>query len=214
MNEEFQAEQYAQLYCLHYMLDKSEIVLNRLAVTIGRDYTCDIVIPKDEISRRHAEISYQAPRYILTDKESTNGTYVNGQKLTQPHLLRNDDLIGLGDIEPLFRFGDPDPTRKVKSHVTFDTVKLIFFWRGQLLDLTPREFRFLHFLYQHKNTVCNRDGCAVAVWGRLYEHGGDDEGLDSIVGNIRRKCRQLDDSVNPHSVIQTRRELGFLLSLD
>ncbi|HEX9922408.1 MAG TPA: hypothetical protein VGD99_07075 [Anaerolineae bacterium] len=37
----------------------------------------------------------------------------------------------------------------------------------------------------------------LSVWGRAYEPGPDDEGIDRMVGNIRRKLRQLDCEIDP-----------------
>lgn len=57
-----------------FPLSKSEIV-------IGRDATCDIVINDAEISRRHAKMTMQETGYVLEDLGSTNGTFVDGQRL-------------------------------------------------------------------------------------------------------------------------------------
>jgi predicted component of type VI protein secretion system len=88
-----------------YSLDKEEIF-------IGRDVNSDVVISDSEVSRKHARIILQAGGYTLEDLGSTNGTFVNGQRLMGPHLLRPGELIMLGEnvsltYEPGF---DPDAT--------------------------------------------------------------------------------------------------------
>jgi pSer/pThr/pTyr-binding forkhead associated (FHA) protein len=65
--------------------------------TIGRDITNAIVINDAEVSRRHARLSPQAGGYVLEDLGSTNGTFVNGQRLMGPHLLRPGELVLLGE---------------------------------------------------------------------------------------------------------------------
>jgi predicted component of type VI protein secretion system len=71
--------------------------LSQAVVNIGRDYANDIVINHPEISRRHARLTVQGGSYILEDLGSTNGAFVNGQRLLGPHLLRPGELISFGD---------------------------------------------------------------------------------------------------------------------
>src|SRR3970040_517474 len=62
---------------------------------IGRDVSTDIVINDAEVSRRHARITRQADGFMLEDLGSTNGTFVEGQRLTAPRLLRAGETIML-----------------------------------------------------------------------------------------------------------------------
>jgi diguanylate cyclase (GGDEF)-like protein len=65
-------------------------------VVIGRDPECSYAIHDDGISRRHAEITYNAPgRYIIRDLNSTNGMFFDGKRVTT-HLLEEGDKILLG----------------------------------------------------------------------------------------------------------------------
>ena len=66
-------------------------------VTIGRDIANDIVINDPEVSRKHAKLVPQTGGSLLEDLGSTNGTYVNGQRLMGPHLLRPGELIVFGE---------------------------------------------------------------------------------------------------------------------
>jgi class 3 adenylate cyclase/pSer/pThr/pTyr-binding forkhead associated (FHA) protein len=65
---------------------------------IGRMETCDIVIKDDAASRRHAEIFYDPLPELVTikDLKSSNGTYVNRQKITGFLRMQNDDVIRIG----------------------------------------------------------------------------------------------------------------------
>ncbi|MBN2257123.1 MAG: FHA domain-containing protein [Anaerolineaceae bacterium] len=64
---------------------------------IGRDVGNDIVINDAEISRRHSRLAIQAGGYILEDLGSTNGTAVNGERLTSRHVMRVGEVISLGE---------------------------------------------------------------------------------------------------------------------
>lgn len=66
-------------------------------IFIGRDIANDILINDAEVSRRHARLSVQAGNYVIEDLGSTNGTFVNGQRLVGPRVLRPGDMLLLGE---------------------------------------------------------------------------------------------------------------------
>ncbi|MEW6566612.1 MAG: FHA domain-containing protein [Chloroflexota bacterium] len=64
---------------------------------LGRDVANDIVLSDSEISRQHARLSRTPGGYLLEDLGSTNGTFVNGERLVAPRVLNHGDVIGLGE---------------------------------------------------------------------------------------------------------------------
>lgn len=77
--------------------------LTRTATVFGRDPSCDHVLPHPEISRRHARILRTAQGLLIEDLGSTNGTFVNGQRITKPVLLKEGDTVALGTFS--YRIG-------------------------------------------------------------------------------------------------------------
>jgi predicted component of type VI protein secretion system len=73
-----------------YALDSEQI-------SLGRDSTNEIPVNDAEVSRRHARLSFQGGKYVLEDMGSTNGTFVNGQRLTGPRVLKSGEVISLGE---------------------------------------------------------------------------------------------------------------------
>lgn len=73
-----------------YPLEKSEMYL-------GRDLGNDISVNDPEMSRRHARIYKQGASYILEDLGSTNGTFINSQRLMGPYMLRPGEVIVFGE---------------------------------------------------------------------------------------------------------------------
>jgi uncharacterized Zn finger protein (UPF0148 family) len=65
-------------------------------MSIGRESNNDIIIKDSEISRNHARISRKGGVYVLEDLGSSNGTFVNQQRLTAPRKLVAGDEIGVG----------------------------------------------------------------------------------------------------------------------
>lgn len=71
--------------------------LNKNDISVGRDINNDIVVNDSEVSRKHARLLMQGKNYVLEDLGSTNGTFVDGQRLTGPHVLRPGETIMLGE---------------------------------------------------------------------------------------------------------------------
>ncbi len=67
-------------------------------VTIGRVQGNDIILPKGNVSKRHSRIVLKDSRFIVVDLKSTNGTYVNGRKITSPLVIKAGDKIYIGDF--------------------------------------------------------------------------------------------------------------------
>jgi pilus assembly protein CpaF len=67
-------------------------------ITIGRVQGNDIVLAKSNISKRHARIVNQDGELLVIDTKSTNGTYVNGNRIDAPYDLRHGDKVFIGDF--------------------------------------------------------------------------------------------------------------------
>ena len=64
---------------------------------LGRDEECEITINDSFTSHRHARIFLEENTLYLEDLTSTNGTFVNGEKIEKPHLLEQRDRIQIGN---------------------------------------------------------------------------------------------------------------------
>jgi hypothetical protein len=81
--------------------------LNRNEISIGRDIANDLVINDAEVSRKHAQLTLEGDRYKIEDLNSTNGTYIDGQRLIGPHLMAIGEIIMFGDNVGLIFDGEP-----------------------------------------------------------------------------------------------------------
>lgn len=187
-----------------------EIALTDEIYTIGRIASCTIVVRHPLTSRLHARIERQGPRYMLADAGSANGTYINGKRIVDGHLLQHDDEIGLGMLAGMLRFVDPDSTLRSGSVLQYDDRTMQFTLGGSGLQLSPMQFRLLRYLYQHAGDVCSRESCAQAIWGRDYDPGMDASALDQALSSLRRTLRQASPDA---TLIETRRDLGYVLKL-
>ena len=83
------------------LVDGREFLAKSGGLTLGRDAACDVVLPGNDISRNHAEIAVSPEGYYIIDL-STNGVFVNGEKVEGTRTLGRGDVIRIGNEE--FRF--------------------------------------------------------------------------------------------------------------
>jgi len=88
------------------IVNKQIIPLTKPVITLGRQLENDIVFHEDFLSRFHAEIVYENEKYVLYDKDSTSGTFVNGKKIDRC-VLNSGDLISLANIYIMFVNNSP-----------------------------------------------------------------------------------------------------------
>lgn len=73
-----------------YPLEAPEII-------IGRDASNGVAINDGEISRKHARLSLHGSAYVIQDLGSTNGSFVNGQRITGSQVLNPGDTVSFGE---------------------------------------------------------------------------------------------------------------------
>lgn len=83
---------------------------------IGRDSSSAVAINDAEVSRKHARLNFQGGKYVIEDLGSTNGTFVNGQRLASPAVLKSGDVVSLGEqIVLMFEALSSDPGATVAA---------------------------------------------------------------------------------------------------
>ena len=89
-------------------------------VTIGRAGQCDIVIPSPLVSRVHAKLIKQPSGWLIEDCDSTNGTFINAQRIQGKQQLEASDFVAIAAFEYVFtgdRLESSRQTGKVRIEV-------------------------------------------------------------------------------------------------
>jgi len=94
-------DQIASQQGVFLIVNRQMIPLAKSVTTIGRHLENDIVFHEDFLSRYHAEIVNDHGKYILYDKNSTSGTFVNGKRI-EKCVLNSGDLISFANINIMF----------------------------------------------------------------------------------------------------------------
>jgi hypothetical protein len=75
--------------------------------TVGRQNSCTLAVPSNRVSRLHAEIRWDDGRPILSDKGSSNGTFVGGRRI-KDHPLAPGDEVEIGPFMCVYQFTDAE----------------------------------------------------------------------------------------------------------
>lgn len=92
------------------------IIFSQHYICIGRHPQCELQFDPDkdlDVSSRHAAVSLEGMMYVLRDLGSTNGTFVNGRRLTSDHVLASKDIVRFGQAGPEVEFSAIGDTRPV-----------------------------------------------------------------------------------------------------
>ena len=73
-------------------------VVHPIPFSIGRKVGCSLQLPSKTVSSHHADLTSRDGHLILIDRQSTNGTYVNGRRITDMVSLQADDLLQFADM--------------------------------------------------------------------------------------------------------------------
>jgi DNA-binding response OmpR family regulator len=193
-----------------------EILLSDTSITIGRLQDSDVSLADRLVSRRHAVIQKERGQWMIRDAGSRNGTFVNGKRISDPHILRDGDEIQIGlDFKAVYV--DPEATGALVTdalvHGTglwVDEERREVWVQGSKISpsLSRAQFTLLKLLYGEPGRVFERDAIIEQVWPDAVNQGVSDETIDALVGRLRRRIASVDSG---HSYIVTVRGHGFRL---
>lgn len=184
-----------------------EHLLTGETITIGRALENDIVITSKRVSREHARVRREGWRVILEDLDSTNGTFLNDERVLAPQELHDADRIKIGDVSLIFH--DPDITYRdsVFPDLEVNVAAGVIRVNRHVVTLAPKEFALLVYLHQHGGQVCSKDDIGLAVWPE-YQEGIYDYQIENLIRRLRAKLEP--DPANPQLLL-TIRGLGYKL---
>jgi hypothetical protein len=193
------------------------------SIMIGRDESCDLIIPSRQVSRYHARLNISSDGVQLEDLASKNGTHCNGQSITEPLVLQDGDIIQIAlaqqfiflssdatlplDI-PIENLAEPSPGKyllrldKRSRRVWLGKVEL-------LPPLSVSQFQLLELLYDNPGKVVTRNQMIQVIWGQEDAVGVSEQALDALIRRLRDRLAAVN--AKPQLLITVR---GHGLRLD
>ncbi len=167
---------------------------------LGRtEEKADFLLPDPSVSRRHAELSFRDGQWMIRDLNSSNGTFVNEQRISGPTLLRTQDQIRCGGTVLLYESSDA-PVRPAGPEAAADRMIELVFDPGETMVAVA--FSSL----QSKQ--------AAAQQRRMIEAGqaalNMSHGIKNILQALRTGIDVMDQSFRRADFEQARKSWGIL----
>jgi len=102
------------------IVDGAIFPLRLVVVNIGRRLDNHLVIDDPRVSRAHAQLRAVHGHFVLFDLNSTGGTYVNGQRISQ-HALKAGDVISLSGVPVIYGEDTPSDEAATETDIQDDT---------------------------------------------------------------------------------------------
>lgn len=136
-----------------------EYTLKAGRTTLGRKPDNDIVIADESASRLHTELHCHANVVLIVDQGSTNGTFVNHQRLNKPHILQPEDQIRIGEHIASVAFRDDAmPAGLVAAYSVTRSLT-----RDLLLESVDHHAVLLYEVASRLNTILDLDTALLQV---------------------------------------------------
>jgi hypothetical protein len=184
-----------------------EHLLTAETTTIGRAVENDIVVTSRRVSREHTRVQREGRRVVLIDLGSTNGTFLNDERVLAAVELRDGDQVSIGDV--ILTFHDPESTFLDTPFPELEVDEAAGLVRvdRRVITLSPKEFTLLAYLYAHRGQVCSKDDIGRAVWPEYHE-GVYDYQIENLVRRLRARIEI--DPAEPQLLL-TARGRGYKL---
>jgi pSer/pThr/pTyr-binding forkhead associated (FHA) protein len=178
-----------------------EHLLTNETTTIGRAMANDIVATSKRVSREHAIVHRQGRLVVLADLGSTNGTFLNDERVLAPIELRDGDRLSVGDVT--LTFHDPESTylETPFPDLEIDVAAGVVRVDRRVVALSPKEFDLLAYLCQHQGEICSKDDIGLAVWPE-YQEGVYDYQIENLVRRLRSRIEP--ELANPQLLLTVR----------
>ena len=168
---------------------------------IGRESTCDIIVPDRMVSRFHARLTPLDGGLQLEDLGSKNGTHCNGNQVTDVVQLRDGDVIQIALCQQ-FIYLASDATMPLleggngEGRLKMDQRSRRVWVNGILIDppLSVLQFHVLNVLFEHQGQVIPRQQLVSETWGDDEAVGVSDQALDALLRRLRERITAVDPS--------------------
>ncbi|MEA4908127.1 MAG: FHA domain-containing protein [Chloroflexi bacterium] len=178
------------------------------SMVVGRDAACSVVVPDRQVSRYHARLTPEVDGMLLEDLGSKNGTYCNGERVSEPVKLQDGDVLQIALVQS-FIYLSSDATMPMEgqkavldarpSKRLFLDVRSRRVWIGHFEVVPPlsaQQFRLLQALYDQQGEVVPRHEVISAVWGSDEATGVSEQAIDALVRRLRDRLSSIEPEWN------------------
>jgi hypothetical protein len=173
-------------------------VLNKI-LTIGRELTCEVIIPDRQVSRFHARLTPTPEGIVLEDLGSKNGVHRNGTPVVGQVTLQDGDTVQIA-LAQQFLYLTSDATVPLSDfddasgRLRLDQRSRMVWVDNQIIDppLSALQFHVLRVLSDHRGQVVDRQQLISEAWGEEEAVGVSDQALDALLRRLRDRIAEID----------------------
>lgn len=169
--------------------------------TLGRESTCEVVIPDRMVSRFHARLTPTTEGTQLEDLGSKNGTHRNGHLVTGRVQLQDGDIFQIALCQQfIYLMSDAtmplSETDASMGRLRMDMRSRRVWVNGILINpsLSLLQFHVLQVLFENQGQVIPREQLVSASWGDDEAVGVSDQALDALLRRLRERIASIDPS--------------------
>lgn len=176
---------------------------------IGRNAISQIRFSFDDVSDKHAYLCKQADGHVLIiDNNSTNGTYVNGSKITSPYTLQKGDNVSISNKHPLNWEAVFPAKHHLNTKLLISIAAAVVVIAGVFVFLTTREADWSEIYAEHKNDV-------VMIYVQsAYAVTAQNRPLSAYLKSDNLDYCYIDEDNDVSGGIQAQTGTGFFISKD
>jgi two-component system, cell cycle response regulator len=165
-----------------------------MSITFGRRRTCSHMISDPSVSGLHARITTMSGMFVLSDEGSTNGTFLNGIRISEPATLTDGDRLHLGRV--LLRFALVDEAERLALKRMYETALhdtlTGLFNRKHLDERIEAEIAFARRHKGHELSILMVDVDHFKSVNDTYGHLAGDAVLRAVAASILGTVRAED----------------------
>lgn len=178
---------------------------------LGRGGEAAVVLNVPAISRHHAQVVPRPDGWYLSDLESRNGTFVNGQPIgSDPVRLNDGDLVVLAGAATI-RFRDPmatpiAPAIGKLTGVWIDPESKAVWVDARRVEppLSARQLALLELLYDANGDIVTRAQAIDATWEDADAEGVSDDALAALIKRLRKRLEPFESGDSHVEIVRHR----------
>ncbi len=173
-------------------------ILNKI-LTIGREMSCEVIIPDRQVSRFHARLTPTQEGIVLEDLGSKNGIHRNGTPVEGKVTLRDGDTVQIA-LAQQFLYLTSDATVPLldfdegSGRLRLDLRSRSVWVNNQVINppLSALQFHVLRVLSDHQGQIVDRHQLVSEVWGDEEAVGVSNQALDALLRRLRDRISAID----------------------
>lgn len=168
-------------------------LLDQQTTTIGRAWDNDVTLTNVHVSHHHARLEWDGKQWMLYDRGSRNGTFVNEQRITTLRPLVSGDRVTIGDVTLEFLAEQGEVTLESQEtpggELWLDTERAQVWVGDRRVAVTAKEYLALALLYERGGALVKKEELEQRAWPEVQGQASG-ETIEHLLSLLRDKIEE------------------------